>query len=161
MKFWTRENCWEHVKIDLDGMHEAMLARTNTDERGVEPNKFDDWVRRRLEAIVERLRPLIDNAARSNVKLKGWNEDRILKVLEIKEGQGQSPIFPHIVIMRRFLKGFGNSNGCLHWFAIRLLHPTKISNALHRLFLQEATRFGEHLSAVSSHVPGRNTEVRN
>ena len=78
------------MEIDLDGMHEAMLARTNTDERGVEPNEFDNWVRGRLEAIVERLRPLIDNAARSNVKLKGWNEDGILKVLETKEGQGVS-----------------------------------------------------------------------
>ena len=75
------------MEIDLDGMHEAMLARTNTDERGVEPNKFDDWVRGRLEAMVERVRPLIDNAAGSNVKLKGWNEDGILEVLETKEGQ--------------------------------------------------------------------------
>ena len=55
-----------------------------------------------------------------------------------------------IVIVRRFLKGFGNSNGCPHWFVIRPLHLTKISDALHRLFLKEATRFGELLSAVSS-----------
>lgn len=67
-------------------MHEAMLARNDTGERGIEPNEFDDWVRGRLEAIVERLRPFIDNAARSNAKLKGWNEDGIIKVPETKEG---------------------------------------------------------------------------
>ena len=39
---------------------------------------------------MERLRSLIDNATRSNVKLKGRNEDGILKVLEKKEGQGVS-----------------------------------------------------------------------
>ena len=72
---------WQHVDLDLEGTHEAMVTQHDSDRFGVGlplgPYLRNGWI-----LICEELQPLREKTAVFGVGLKGWEEDNILRALK-------------------------------------------------------------------------------